>query len=175
MRTVGGIARVRCCRQAPRWRFICWPSRPGRSATWIAPTVSSFPNGRFLIDVFEEWVRHDVGRVYVQMFDVALANWYGAPPGLCVHSETCGLALALEHTGDLYSCGRQARPQRVMSVRLGPEMEKVPRRPRQPPRPPGQDSGKVTGKATRALFSAFPCDRQGACGTRGRRFLMGSP
>ena len=66
--------------------------------------------GRFLIDVFEDWVRRDVGKVYVQMFDVALANWYGEPPGLCVHSETCGLALALEHTGDLYSCDHFVEP-----------------------------------------------------------------
>ncbi len=66
--------------------------------------------GRFLIDVFEEWVRRDVGEVYVQMFDVALANWVGEPPGLCVHSETCGLALALEHTGDLYSCDHFVEP-----------------------------------------------------------------
>jgi uncharacterized protein len=67
--------------------------------------------GRFLIDVFEEWVRRDVGEVYVQMFDVALANWYGEPPGLCVHSETCGLALAMEHTGDVYSCDHFVEPK----------------------------------------------------------------
>jgi uncharacterized protein len=67
--------------------------------------------GRFLIDVFEEWVRRDVGRVYVQMFDVALANWAGEQPSLCVHSETCGLALALEHTGDLYSCDHFVEPR----------------------------------------------------------------
>jgi len=66
--------------------------------------------GRFLIDVFEEWVRRDVGEVYVQIFDVSLANWVGEPPGLCVHSETCGLALALEHTGDLYSCDHFVEP-----------------------------------------------------------------
>ncbi len=66
--------------------------------------------GRFLIDVFEEWVRRDVGEVYVQIFDVTLANWVGEPPGLCVHSETCGLALALEHTGDLYSCDHFVEP-----------------------------------------------------------------
>ena len=53
------------------------------------PTGAAY--GRFLIDVFEEWVRRDVGDVYVQMFDVALANWVGEPPGLCVHSETCAL------------------------------------------------------------------------------------
>ena len=66
--------------------------------------------GRFLIDVFEEWVRHDIGEVYVQMFDVSLANWVGEPPSLCVHSKTCGSALALEHTGDLYSCDHFVEP-----------------------------------------------------------------
>jgi uncharacterized protein len=74
-------------------------------------SVSPGGYGRFLIDVFEEWKRHDVGDVYVQMFDVALANWFGEPPGLCVHSETCGLALALEHTGDLYSCDHFVEPE----------------------------------------------------------------
>jgi uncharacterized protein len=74
-------------------------------------TVTAKQYGRFLIDVFEEWVRRDVGEVYVQMFDVALANWVGEPPGLCVHSETCGLALALEHTGDLYSCDHFVEPR----------------------------------------------------------------
>lgn len=60
--------------------------------------------GRFLITVFDEWVRHDVGRVFVQMFDAALASWVGAPPAMCIFAETCGTALALEHNGDLYSC-----------------------------------------------------------------------
>jgi uncharacterized protein len=61
--------------------------------------------------VFEDWVRRDVGEVYVQMFDAALANWVGERPSLCVHSETCGLALALEHTGDLYSCDHFVEPR----------------------------------------------------------------
>jgi uncharacterized protein len=74
-------------------------------------TVTAEQYGRFLVDVFEEWVRRDVGEVYVQMFDVALANWVGEPPGLCVHSETCGGALALEHTGDLYSCDHFVEPR----------------------------------------------------------------
>jgi uncharacterized protein len=60
--------------------------------------------------VFEEWVRRDVATVYVQMFDVALANWVGEPPSLCIHTETCGGALALEHTGDLYSCDHFVEP-----------------------------------------------------------------
>lgn len=74
-------------------------------------SVTAEQYGRFLIDVFEEWVRRDVGEVFVQMFDVALANWAGEPPGLCVHSETCGLALALEHTGDLYCCDHFVEPE----------------------------------------------------------------
>ena len=74
-------------------------------------SISQDGYGRFLVDVFEEWVRRDVGTVYVQMFDVTLANWVGEPPGLCVHSETCGSALALEHTGDLYSCDHFVEPK----------------------------------------------------------------
>ena len=68
-------------------------------------TVGAEQYGRFLIDVFEEWVRHDVGDVFVQIFDTALAHWMGMDHvGMCVHSTTCGSALALEHNGDLYSC-----------------------------------------------------------------------
>jgi uncharacterized protein len=64
----------------------------------------------FLIDVFDEWVRRDVGEVYVQSFDVALANWYGEPSGLCVHSPTCGTALAMEFNGDVYACDHFVEP-----------------------------------------------------------------
>jgi uncharacterized protein len=66
--------------------------------------------GSFLIGVFEEWVRRDVGEVYVQPFDVALANWYGEPSGLCVHAPTCGTALALEFNGDVYACDHFVEP-----------------------------------------------------------------
>jgi len=57
-----------------------------------------------MIGVFDEWIRRDVGSIFVQMFDAALASWAGAPPPLCIFAETCGEALALEHNGDLYSC-----------------------------------------------------------------------
>lgn len=82
--------------------------------------------GDFLIGVFEEWVRRDVGSVYVQMFDVALANWAGEPPGLCVHSKTCGLALALEHNGDLYACDHFVEPaHRLGNILETPMIELV--------------------------------------------------
>jgi len=67
--------------------------------------------GKFLVGVFEEWVKRDIAKVYVQMFDVTLANWHGEPSGLCVHSKTCGGALAIEHNGDLYSCDHFVTPQ----------------------------------------------------------------
>lgn len=77
-------------------------------------SVSPEAYGRFLIGVFDEWVQQDVGRVFVQMFDVALANWHGEPPGLCVFSETCGLAPVLEHNGDLYSCDHYVEPDYLL-------------------------------------------------------------
>src|SRR4051794_33217431 len=97
--------------------WTSWRDRPlyvqeGDRVTGRSVTPEQY--GRFLIDVFEEWVRQDVGEGYVQMFDVALANWVGEPPGLCVHSETCGLALALEHTGDVYSCDHFVEPRHLL-------------------------------------------------------------
>ncbi len=77
-------------------------------------TVDPNAFGRFLVSVFNEWLDHDVGEVYVQHFDVALANWHGEPPGLCIFSETCGLALALEHNGDLYSCDHYVEPDYLL-------------------------------------------------------------
>jgi len=66
--------------------------------------------GRFLIAVFDEWIRRDVGRIFVQHFDSSLANWVRAPGAVCVFTETCGRALALEHNGDLYSCDHFVEP-----------------------------------------------------------------
>jgi len=73
-------------------------------------SVGSRQYGDFLITIFDEWVRRDVGRVYVQLFDVALAAWLGQPAGLCVFEETCGLALAMEHNGDVFSCDHFVEP-----------------------------------------------------------------
>ncbi len=73
-------------------------------------SVTGEQYGQFLIAVFDEWVRRDVGRMFVQIFDVALAAWLGQRPGLCVFEETCGAALALEHNGDVYSCDHYVEP-----------------------------------------------------------------
>ena len=67
--------------------------------------------GKFLVTLFDEWVRNDVARYYVQIFDATLANWVGEMPGICVFSETCGNALAMEHNGDLFSCDHFVFPE----------------------------------------------------------------
>jgi uncharacterized protein len=76
-----------------------------------ARSVGAGQYGRFLNAIFDEWVRRDVGQVFVQIFDVALSAWYGRRPGLCIFEETCGTALALEHNGDLYSCDHFVEPK----------------------------------------------------------------
>lgn len=74
-------------------------------------SVTGRQYGQFLMEIFDEWVRHDVGRVFVQLFDVALGVWFGQPSTLCVHAQTCGNALALEHNGDLFSCDHFVEPR----------------------------------------------------------------
>jgi uncharacterized protein len=69
--------------------------------------------GRFLISVFDEWVVHDVGTVFVQAFDAALASWLHLPATVGVFAETCGRAVALEHNGDLYSCDHFVEPKHL--------------------------------------------------------------
>ena len=67
--------------------------------------------GDFYCKIFDRWVKRDVGRVYVQLFDVTLGKWVGAPGGVCMYAETCGRALALEHNGDLYACDHYVYPK----------------------------------------------------------------
>ena len=74
-------------------------------------SVESEQWGRFLSAIFDEWVRRDVGAVFVQMFDAALASWLGLRNPLCIFNATCGDALALEHNGDLYSCDHFVEPR----------------------------------------------------------------
>ena len=67
--------------------------------------------GKFLCTIFDEWVRHDVGETFVQVFDATLAGWMGMPPGICVYAEECGHAVVMEHNGDVYSCDHFVFPQ----------------------------------------------------------------
>ena len=67
--------------------------------------------GRFLCAIFDEWVRHDVGRMFVQLFDSTLANWVGETVGVCTMSKYCGHAAVIEHNGDVYSCDHFVFPE----------------------------------------------------------------
>ena len=94
-----------------------WSEQPGRKRLLYTQSghlvttrsVGGEQYGRFLVDIFEEWVRHDVGRVFVQMFDVTLEAYFGRHM-LCVHAPTCGQGPALEYNGDLYSCDHFVEP-----------------------------------------------------------------
>jgi uncharacterized protein len=74
-------------------------------------SVDASDFGKFLVTIFDEWVRNDVAKYFVQIFDTTLANYVGEPPGLCVFNETCGDALVMEHNGDLYSCDHFVYPE----------------------------------------------------------------
>lgn len=84
---------------------------PGPEESVSDRSVRPVQFGRFLVEVFDEWVRHDVGRVFVRDFDQALAAWAGVGASLCVYTKHCGRAMAIEHNGDLYSCDHFVDPQ----------------------------------------------------------------
>ena len=67
--------------------------------------------GDFLIDIYEEWVRHDVGKIFVMNFEWALNAWIGNPSPVCIHAEQCGSSLVLEHNGDIYACDHCVYPE----------------------------------------------------------------
>jgi uncharacterized protein len=94
-----------------------WSEQGGRKRVLYTQTgnlvtersVGAQQYGLFLMDVFEEWVRHDVGRVFVQLFDVTLEAFFGRHL-LCIHAPTCGFGPALEYNGDLYACDHFVEP-----------------------------------------------------------------
>jgi uncharacterized protein len=90
--------------------------RAARVSEW---SVEPLRYGQFLCAIFDEWVRNDVGRCFVQIFDVSLESWFGMQPSLCVFRETCGEAMIIEHNGDVYSCDHYVYPEN----RLGNVLE----------------------------------------------------
>jgi uncharacterized protein len=94
-------------------------------------SVTGAQYGDFLISVFDEWVRRDVGRVFVQLFDVALAACAGQPATLCVFSPTCGSALAMEHNGDLYACDHFVEPDHLLGNIMDTPLEELAGSPQQ--------------------------------------------
>jgi len=88
------------------------PSTPGaRISPW---SVEAIAFGKFMCDIFDYWVRNDVGRYYVNLFDATLARYCGVMPGTCVYGETCGGNAVIEHNGDLYPCDHFVYPEYLL-------------------------------------------------------------
>lgn len=94
-------------------------------------SVESRAYGNFLARIFDEWVKQDVGRYFVQMFDVALESWLGMDASLCVFRRTCGSALAMEHTGDVYSCDHFVYPENKLGNIIDTHLEQLVSSPQQ--------------------------------------------
>ncbi len=112
--------------------------------------------GSFLEVVFDEWVRRDVGTVFVQLFDAALASWCGMPSTLCIFRETCGDALALEHNGDLYSCDHFVEPAHLLGNIATTSMVELVTSPKQ--RAFGQAKADTLPAYCRACEVRFACN-----------------
>jgi len=100
-------------RRCPQSLDLAGPPEAGNPGARIPVTpwsVRPRDFGHFLNAIFDRWIRADVGKVFVQHFDVALGKWAGAGGGLCAFAEECGRAMALEHNGDLYSCDHYVYP-----------------------------------------------------------------
>lgn len=118
-------------------------------------TVPAADYGEFLVTLFDEWVRRDVGTTFVQLFDVALGIWMGLPAGLCLFRPTCGDGVALEHNGDVYSCDHFVYPEYRIGNLLNTSLGDLVRGPSQ----------RAFGKAKQDTLPAYcsACDVRFAC------------
>ena len=136
------------------------PPQPDKDDTTPASvtewSVEPKQYGEFLVTIFDEWVRQDVGKVFVQLFDTALGNWSGAGSSLCVFAERCGSALALEHNGDAYCCDHYVYPQyklgNLLHISLG-EMAHSPQQHKF-----GNDKSDALPKFCRECEVRFACN-----------------
>jgi len=124
-------------------------------------SVTPAQYGQFMVDVFEEWLRRDVGTVFVQDFDTALGHWLGMDQaGVCVHAKTCGTQVALEHNGDVYSCDHFVEPGYLLgNITGGRTMLELVASPRQ--RQFGQDKLSSLPQYCRDCDVRFACN--GGC------------
>ena len=143
-----------------------WSERPGGARPLYTQvgslvtgrSVNAEQYGKFLNAIFDEWVKRDVGKVFVNMFDVALGSWVGRH-SLCVFAPTCGNALALEHNGDLYSCDHFVEPDYLLGNIKDTHMSKLIASDRQ--RKFGQDKHDTLPDYCRKCEVRFACN--GGC------------
>ncbi len=112
--------------------------------------------GNFLTLIFDEWVRNDVGNIFVQTFEASARRWLGLPSsGMCVFEETCGVGLALEHNGDLYSCDHFVEPDHLLGNIMETEITELAASGRQ--HKFGQDKSDSLPKVCRECDVLFAC------------------
>lgn len=118
------VVERRAAEPGPEGLVLIQPAfdHPAEVTEW---SVEPLAYGRFLTSIFDEWVKKDVGRTFVQLFDVALESWLGMEASLCVFRKTCGSALALEHTGDLYSCDHFVYPENKLGNLIEVNLEQL--------------------------------------------------
>lgn len=112
--------------------------------------------GRFLVEIFDEWVRKDVGRSFVLNFDGALAGWLGMAGSVCIFGPTCGLGMALEDNGDLYSCDHFVEPKHFLGNILETPMAEIIASDKQ--RKFGQDKRETLPRYCRQCDFLFACN-----------------
>lgn len=101
-------------------------ARPGTAGSAVTEwSVDPEDYGSFMVALFDEWVRKDVGRVFVINFEAALASWMGLPPAACIFAESCGNALAVEHDGSVYSCDHYVYPEHRLGTLHGAELARM--------------------------------------------------
>lgn len=115
--------------------------------------------GSFLSRIFDEWVRNDVGKIFVQTFEASARRWLGLPSGMCVFEETCGTGLALEHNGDLYSCDHFVEPDYLLGNIMETEISELAASEKQ--HRFGQDKRDTLPQVCRECDVLFAC--QGEC------------
>jgi len=104
------------------------PAAPGAQPAFWSVSAQGF--GQFMADIFDEWVKQDVGRTFVQLFDATLAAWCGQPSGVCIFDRTCTGNAVIEHNGDLYLCDHFVYPRyRLGNVLQTPIRELMSREP----------------------------------------------
>jgi serine-type anaerobic sulfatase-maturating enzyme len=118
-------------------------------------TVEPEAYGDFLIAVFEEWVRHDVGKMFIMNFEWALNAWIGNPSPVCVHANQCGRSLVIEHNGDVYACDHCVYPEYRLGNILSDELPVMVRK--------SVESGFGVSKETALPGQCRDCEVLAAC------------
>ncbi len=132
------------------------PPAAGRAGIVTSRSVQPDEYGRFLSAIFDEWVRRDVGEMFVQFFDGVLAAYVRGVSSLCILQPTCGEGVALEHNGDVYSCDHFVDPHYLLGNILETPVDELVRSERQ--RAFGRAKAETLPAFCRSCAHLFACN-----------------